>query len=171
MAERDLSPRVLVLFGASGDLALRMLFPALFELDCRGLTPSDFRVIGSGRHSPGSDEEFREKVGHALGEEGDDGDGSARGEFANRISFVTSDDDDFSDLSEAVSAAEEEIGAEGSRLVYLSVPPEAMPKMVDGLSSSGLLEGATLITEKPFGGDLESASELNRSLHEAIEES
>lgn len=49
------SNRVLVLFGATGDLAARKLFPGFFHLYREGLMPDDFRIIGSGRHSPGSD--------------------------------------------------------------------------------------------------------------------
>ena len=60
------SNRVLVLFGATGDLAARKLFPGFFHLYREGLMPDDFRIIGSGRHSPGSDDEFREHVRSAL---------------------------------------------------------------------------------------------------------
>ena len=56
-----LPPHVFVIFGATGDLARRKLFPGLFKLATSGMLPSEFAIIGSGRHSPGSDEEFAEK--------------------------------------------------------------------------------------------------------------
>jgi glucose-6-phosphate 1-dehydrogenase len=53
---------VLVLFGASGDLAARRLYPGFYRLYCEGMMPEEFRIIGSGRHSPGSDDDFREQL-------------------------------------------------------------------------------------------------------------
>src|ERR1700748_250999 len=58
--------RVLVIFGATGDLAKRKLFPGFFHLFREGLMPEDFRIIGSGRSSPGSDDDFRQHVNEAL---------------------------------------------------------------------------------------------------------
>lgn len=161
--------RVLVLFGATGDLAKRMLYPALLELFRRELMPTDFRIIGSGRHSPGSDEEFREQIREGMEDEAGEDDGSWK-DFVGRISFVVSADDDVSDLADAVHSAEEEIDAKGRRLVYLSLPPSAVAEMTGTLGSSGLLENASLVVEKPFGEDLASARELNGELHEQVEE-
>ena len=56
------SPHCFVLFGATGDLASRKLFPGLYRLAVAGRLPTDYAVIGSGRHSPGSDEEFRDRI-------------------------------------------------------------------------------------------------------------
>jgi glucose-6-phosphate 1-dehydrogenase len=145
-----------------------MLFPALQELFARGLMPSDFRVIGTGRHSPGSDEEFREQIRDALGDEA--ADAGEWDELARRISFVVSEDDDMADLADAVQAAEREIGADGGRLIYLSVPPATVAGIAGTLDACGLLEDAALVVEKPFGEDLESARALNRELHELLDE-
>jgi glucose-6-phosphate 1-dehydrogenase len=164
------SNRVLVLFGATGDLAKRKLFPGFFHLFREALMPEDFRIIGSGRHSPGSDDEFRQRVKQALEEHG-------RGEldehwddFARRISFVASSADDGQDLLEAITSAEREIDAEGERLVYLSVPPGAMRDMVGMLGETGIADNCSLVVEKPFGHDVESARELNAALHEVLDE-
>jgi glucose-6-phosphate 1-dehydrogenase len=164
------SNRVLVLFGATGDLARRKLFPGFFHLYREGLMPADFRIIGSGRHSPGTDEEFRERVNEALTEHG-------RGEldeqwhdFAAKLSFVVSSADDGHDLAQAVTEAEAQINAEGERLVYLSVPPGAMRDMVQMLGRAGIAENCSLVVEKPFGHDVASARELNAALHEVLEE-
>ncbi|MGH2893045.1 MAG: glucose-6-phosphate dehydrogenase, partial [Solirubrobacteraceae bacterium] len=129
-AFRRPSKRVLVLFGATGDLAKRKLFPGFFHLFREGLMPEDFRIIGSGRSSPGSDNVFRQSINEALQQYGraeldDRWDG-----FAARLSFVASSAEDGSELAQAVMDAEAEIGAEGERLVYLSVPPGAMQDMV-----------------------------------------
>jgi glucose-6-phosphate 1-dehydrogenase len=164
------SNRVLVLFGATGDLAARKLFPGFFHLFREGMMPEDFRIIGSGRHAPGSDDDFREHVRDALESHG-------RGEldehwedFAQRLRFVVSSADDGSDLAGAVRQAEEEIDAEGERLVYLSVPPGAYQDMVKMLGEEGIAEHCSLVVEKPFGHDVESARDLNAALHEVLEE-
>jgi glucose-6-phosphate 1-dehydrogenase len=168
--QRRPSNRVLVLFGATGDLAKRKLFPGFYHLYKAGLMPENFRIIGSGRHSPGSDDEFREHVHGALGEYGRmELDDSWR-EFAQRLSFVVSDADDGRALADAIKAAEDEIGAEGERLVYLSVPPRAMEAMVRMLGATGIAENASIVVEKPFGHDVESARALNAALHEVLDE-
>ncbi|MEV4420942.1 glucose-6-phosphate dehydrogenase [Patulibacter sp. NPDC049589] len=163
--------RVLVLFGATGDLAKRKLFPGFFHLMLEGLMPEDFRIIGSGRHSPGTDEEFRERIHAALDEFGrKELTDEAWSEFSKRLSFVVSSADDGTDLADAVKAAEEEIDAKGKRLVYLSVPPAAMRGMVGMLGETGIAKDAALVIEKPFGHDVESAKELNAALHETLAE-
>jgi glucose-6-phosphate 1-dehydrogenase len=164
------SNRVLVLFGATGDLAKRKLFPGFFRLYCEGLMPRDFRIIGSGRHSPGGDDDFRAIVQRALSDHGRCDLAESWREFASRLRFVTSSADDGSDLASAVTAAEQEVGAEGERLVYLSVPPAAMRGMVTMLGRSGIADHASLVVEKPFGHDLQSARELNATLHSVLDE-
>ncbi len=165
------SNRVLVLFGATGDLAKRKLFPGFYHLFKAGLMPEDFRIIGSGRHSSGSDEEFRELVHDALGEYGRmELDADSWQEFSGRLSFVVSSAEDGSDLAQAVSGAEREIDADGDRLIYLSVPPGAMESMVQMLGETGLAKGASLVVEKPFGHDVASARRLNAALHDVVPE-
>ncbi len=183
-APDDLAPHVLVLFGATGDLAGRKLFPGLYRLAAAGRMPTDFAVIGSGRHSPGTDEEFREQVRSWLGEALEDAgdlDEEVVGDLLARISFQTSDSDDGADLTAAVQEAEQRIagsdGADGAdslegvrRLLYLSVPPAAMEPMIGMLGREGLTERARLVVEKPFGQDLESSRSLDAALKEVVEE-
>jgi glucose-6-phosphate 1-dehydrogenase len=164
------SNRALVVFGATGDLAARKLFPGFFHLFREGMMPEDFRIIGSGRHSPGSDDDFRERIGQAIEHHG-------RGElderfdaFAAKLSFVASTAQDGRNLAAAVRSAEREIDAEGDRLVYLSVPPGAMREMVGMLGQIGIADRCSLVIEKPFGHDLASARELNAALHEVLDE-
>ncbi len=165
-------PQVFVLFGATGDLAARKLFPGLYRLGREGLMPEDFRIIGSGRHSPGTDDEFRDHVREAIGEhgDGDELDASTLDDFVGRISFTVSSADDGKDLVAAVEQAEKDLGERARRLVYLSVPPGAMQDMIGMLGESGIADGARLIVEKPFGRDLESAKELNATLHQVVDE-
>ncbi|MBA2349808.1 MAG: glucose-6-phosphate dehydrogenase [Solirubrobacterales bacterium] len=171
MAETRPEPHVIVLFGARGDLAARKLFPGLFRLAGVGLMPEEFRIIGSGRHEPESHEAFLQQVREALEEHGpDDLDEKAWKAFAATLSFVSSSADGASDLEEAVRAAEDELGGDVERLLYLSVPPAAMEPMVAQIGESGLAERARLVLEKPFGHDRESARALNAALHEVVEE-
>jgi glucose-6-phosphate 1-dehydrogenase len=161
------SDRVLVLFGATGDLAGRKLLPGLFHLYRLGLMPDEFRIIGSGRHQP---DDFVAHVEQALRTHGRmELDGHWR-EFAKRLQFVSSTADDGTELAKAVQAAEQEIGATGERLVYMAVPPNAMDGMVTMLGRTGLAEHCSVVVEKPFGHDLASAKELNATLHKAFDE-
>jgi glucose-6-phosphate 1-dehydrogenase len=164
------SNRVLVLFGATGDLAARKLFPGFFRLFSEGMMPADFRIIGSGRRSPGSDDEFRAHVRDALIRQGRCRLDGRWDEFAARLSFVASSADDGTELAAAVRDAERDIDAEGERLVYLSVPPDATRQMVRMLGDTGLAERCSLVVEKPFGHDVASARELNACLHEVLDE-
>ena len=163
------SNRVLVLFGATGDLAARKLLPGLFRLHRLGLMPEDYRIIGSGRHAP---DDFRAIVRTALEQHAPDDEppDPTWDDFAERLSFVASSAEDGSDLARAVEAAEGEVEAEGERLIYLSVPPSAMAKMVEMLGATGLSERASLVVEKPFGHDVASARALNATLHEHLPE-
>ena len=139
------SNRVLVLFGATGDLAARKLYPGFFRLFQEGMMPDDFRIIGSGRHSPGSDHEFREQIRQAHQRHGrGEPDEELWAAFAAKLSFVVSSAGDGQRLSAAVTAAEQEIDANGPRLVYLSVPPVAMRDMVKMLGSTGSPSAARL---------------------------
>jgi glucose-6-phosphate 1-dehydrogenase len=134
------------------------------------MMPEDFRIIGSGRHSPGSDDEFRDTIHAALERHGRLELDERWDEFAAKLSFVVSSADDGQDLASAVSKAEEEIGAEGQRLVYLSVPPTATKDMAQMLGATGIADNCALVVEKPFGHDLASARELNAALHEVLDE-
>lgn len=170
MSSADLPPCVFLLFGASGDLAARKLFPGLYRLAAAGRLPEDYAVIGSGRHSPGSDDDFRDGVLDGLRESVDDLDDDVARDLLERVSFQTSDADDGADLAARVREVEERLGDDVRRLVYLSVPPTAMSGMVGMLGREGLAERARLVIEKPFGLDLASFEELDRDVHEVFDE-
>ncbi|MFJ9624853.1 glucose-6-phosphate dehydrogenase [Streptomyces sp. NPDC101181] len=154
-------PVLLVLFGATGDLAGRMIFPALLELRRRGLLPADFAVIGSGRHAPASQEDFRGQVRDALT---GDGDPSSLARFTERVEFAQATAEDGTELAAAVRSRREELGADCRTFVYFSVPPEHLGDMVRMTDREGIADGATLMVEKPLGVDVPSARGLNALL-------
>ncbi|MRK00667.1 MULTISPECIES: glucose-6-phosphate dehydrogenase [Aeromicrobium] len=164
------SPHVFVIFGATGDLARRKLFPGLYRLAAASRLPDDYAIIGSGRHSPGSDEEFRDKIRESLTEFVDDLDDSIADDVLGRLTFCVSDADDGADLAEAVDSALDDLGEGAEKLIYLSVPPTAMEPMIGMLGREGVADDARLVIEKPFGTDLSSSRELDATLKDVVSE-
>ena len=163
-----LAPHVILIFGATGDLAHRKLLPGLLRLFQAGLMP-EFRIVGISIEEI-DDAEFRDIAGgacrqfarHAFGE--DDWE-----EFSARLSYVSHADAE-ARLSDVVASASEEIGP-GTRLLhYLAVPPSAAADVIGLLSTCELIEHARVIMEKPFGTDLASARRLNETIHEVLRE-
>ncbi|MDT5069112.1 MAG: glucose-6-phosphate 1-dehydrogenase [Mycobacterium sp.] len=163
-------PHVFVLFGATGDLAKRKLFPALYRLAAASRLPQDYAIIGSGRHSPGSDDEFRAKVRSELEEFVDDPDTKVVEDLLGRLSFQTSDGDDGKDLAAAVHEARTRLGEDSRTLIYLSIPPKATQAMIGMLGREDMTDDARVVVEKPFGTDLESSRELDAALKDVISE-
>src|SRR6516162_2274296 len=164
---------VIVLFGATGDLARRKLLSGLFHLHAAGLLPKDYRIIGSARESSAmTDEQFRAHARQAAATFGitKPTDPSWRS-FAERLSFGAAEPDDTTALVEAVQRAEKEIGGPVRRLYHLAVPPAAFTSVVGLLGATGLAKDARVIIEKPFGTDLDSARALNRAVHAVFDES
>jgi glucose-6-phosphate 1-dehydrogenase len=161
---------VLVLFGATGDLARRKLLPGLFHLGEAGLLPERYRIVCVSRAGL-SDDEFRAFAHRAVDEFGRrPAAGDAWREFSQLLSYVDSESGP-DGLVEKVARAEDEVGAEPSRLHYLSVPPAACAGIVRTLGASGLAERSRVILEKPFGTDLPSARGLNETIHAVFDES
>jgi glucose-6-phosphate 1-dehydrogenase len=155
---------VIVLFGATGDLARRKLLPGLFRLAQAGLLPSRYRIVATSRTDL-TDDGFRAFARDAVTEFGGAPSDDAWSGFAANVSFSTQDD-----LVDAVAHAESELGGQARRLFYLSVPPIAFGGIVEMLGTTGLSEHARVILEKPFGTDLPSAQALNATVHAAFEE-
>ena len=153
-------PVVLVLFGARGDLARRMLFPSLYRLAAAGRLPEDYRIIGSGRSSPDSLEELRESVRDGLSESVKDFEPAVADTLLERLSFQSATGEDGHELASAVRRARDELGEPTQTLIYLSVPPTAMQPMIEMLGREGLADDARIIVEKPFGTDLDSSRRL-----------
>jgi glucose-6-phosphate 1-dehydrogenase len=163
---------VIVIAGATGDLAKRKLIPGLYHLDQAGLLPEQYRIIGSAPGSEAmSDEDFRTHARDAVDEFGNkDAKGPAWDAFEARVSFAAADSDDPSPLVKAVDEAETQLGENVRRLFHLAIPPVAFPSMVTMLGDAGLSKDARVIIEKPFGTDLESAKALNATVHEVFDE-
>jgi glucose-6-phosphate 1-dehydrogenase len=168
-ASRIPENQVIVLFGATGDLAKRKLLPGMFHLAQVGLMPKRFRIIGVARHDVDV-EEFRNFARLAIEASGrEDLSPATWDPFAESLRFVGVADG-FEELGQAVSAARQELGGEAGFLYYLSLPPSATPPTVEALGAAGLGKGARVIIEKPFGTDLASARGLNGLLHSVFEE-
>ena len=165
----------MVIFGIRGDLAKRLLVPALYNLRTSHLLDDGFKVLGVD-HSEGDDQKVRQDLGDFLREQASSK-GSEMGEakidegcwswLADRISYHRADFDDdgaYPKIAERVKA----LGA-GNTLFYLATAPRFFAGVVERLGKAGLLsesEGAfrRVVVEKPFGEDLKSARELNRRL-------
>jgi glucose-6-phosphate 1-dehydrogenase len=163
-----LDPHVIVLFGATGDLARRKLLPAGLHLSQAGLIP-EFRIVGVSLEELG-DAGFRELAKRALEEFAHHPFRPEELEkFASRLTYVSSGAGPGA-LSDAVARAERELGGEPRRLYHLSVPPSAASDVIREIGEAGLAERARVIMEKPFGTDLESARALNQEVHEVFDE-
>jgi len=160
---------VIVLFGATGDLARRRLLPGLFRLADAGLMPERYRIVGTSR-APLDSEGFREFAREALREFGPSVHNGTWDAFARTLSYSDADEEAPA-LAAAVDRAERELGGEPRRLHYLSVPPAASAGIVQTLRRTGLVDRARMIMEKPFGTDLGSARSLNETVHAVFDES
>jgi glucose-6-phosphate 1-dehydrogenase len=164
----QLEPHVILLFGATGDLAARKLLPGLLHLSMTGMMP-DYRIVGSST-STLSDEDFRHLARHAVDQFSTDKISLLQwANFEKRLTFCSTSAGPEA-LAEAVAAAENEIGGEPRRLHYLSVPPAADRSIIQLLSDAKLVERSRVVMEKPFGTDLASAVALNDMLHQVFDE-
>jgi glucose-6-phosphate 1-dehydrogenase len=161
-------PQVVVLIGATGDLARRKLLPGLFHLIAEGFIP-DCRIIGMSLDEMDG-EGFRTFARAALDEFGtrpiNDAEWNA---FASVLDYLPIGAGP-EKLREVVLAAEQSLGTESRRLHYLSVPPNAALSSARMLGAAGLVENSRVVMEKPFGTDLASAVDLNAKLHEIFAE-
>jgi glucose-6-phosphate 1-dehydrogenase len=161
--------QVIVLFGATGDLAKRKLLPGMYHLMRVGLMPERFRIIGAARKAL-DEEEFRQLARDSVRRSGRKaGDREAWGRFSDSLRFA-SVGEGFEQLGKEVAAAREELTEDAETLIYLSLPPKAMEATVDEVGKLRLGDGARVITEKPFGTDLDSARKLNERLHSVFAE-
>ena len=167
-------PVAMVIFGASGDLAARKIFPALARLAERGALDNGFVVIGAAR-TAWSDEEFREHVLEATPMGGD-----KWRAYVRRFHYVSGEygsPDTFAALKAMLDVADREDGTGGNRLYYLATIPAVFGLVAKALADHGCSgpgqDGtfARLVVEKPFGRDLASAIELDEQVHAAFDES
>ena len=177
--ERMPEPNTVVIFGASGDLTKRKLVPALYNLELEGLLPNGFAVIGFARR-PIPDEEFRQQMLEGIN-------AFSRNRptkpevwqtFSQKIHYCPGNFDDpeaYRGLAQALNQMDQEHGTGGNRLFYLATSPEYFPVIIKQLGEAGLNQSPTggwvrLIIEKPFGRDLATARELNRTVRSVFHE-
>lgn len=176
-------PCTLVLFGASGDLAQRMVMPAIVRLMQRGLLSPACRVIGYAR-SPMTDEEFRARMRTAVLREAGADDEASWTAFAPRVSYIAAEyaGDDvrgYAELARRLTAFDRDGGAGARRLFYLATPPGLIAPIMTRLTEARLAghayqpdDGgwARLVIEKPFGHDAASARALNAEVARGFDE-
>ncbi len=161
------NPHVIVLFGATGDLARRKLLPGLLHLSRAGLLPECI-VVGTALDDIDT-EGFRHIARNACDQFAGEVTLSQWAEFEGKLRFVPQSAGP-SGLAAMVAEAEATLGPDTRRLHYLSVPPSAARPVVHMLADARLVERARVIMEKPFAHDLASARALNAVLHEAFRE-
>jgi glucose-6-phosphate 1-dehydrogenase len=155
----------LVLFGATGDLARKKLFPALYRLAAAGRLGVPVVGVAS---SDWDNARLRAYAVKAAEGAEDRVDGTALKELAGSLAMVSGD---YRDPATFAALARRLAEVRAARPVYyLAIPPGLFPVVVQGLSRAGLGQGARVVVEKPFGRDLASARELNRVLHEVFPE-
>lgn len=159
---------VFLLFGATGDLARRMLWPSLYHLFCDGLLPEGMRLVGTSR-SALTPEAFRAQVREAIATfmSKELKDAGREDAFLARISYMSIDVGD----PAAFCALADHIGADSDLTVYLSTSPSLYTSICAGLAGAGLAhDQARLVMEKPIGHDLASSQAISAAVSAAFPE-
>jgi glucose-6-phosphate 1-dehydrogenase len=166
MSSKPQASDALVFFGATGDLAYKKIFPALYAMTKRGHL--GIPVIGVSS-SPWSVDDLRKRAHDSIEEHGggvDDKD--AFETLSQSMRYVDGDYRDANTFN-AISSTLHDVKSKRPAH-YLAIPPSLFPTVVEGLGKSGCDKNARVIVEKPFGRDLASAQELNRVLHSVFPE-
>ena len=153
----------LVLFGATGDLAKKKLFPALYDLE--ELDELDVKIFGVAS-SKWTQEVFRENVETAIRARKPDADEKVLGKLLNEMQLLVGDYEDpetFVKLAELIKDFKLPV-------IYLAIAPEHFAKITQGLASVGITKKARVVVEKPFGRDLQSAIKLDSELKQVLPE-
>ncbi|AZO27029.1 MULTISPECIES: glucose-6-phosphate dehydrogenase [Mesorhizobium] len=153
----------LVLFGATGDLAHKKIFPALYHMVAKGTLAEPVIGVAFEPWDPGKlVDRARDGIVNALGKVDD----KVFAKLASLLRYVSGDYRDSATFEKLKTA----LGAAQRPLHYMAVPPTMFETVVQGLEQSGTARGARLMVEKPFGHDLQSARWLNRVLHLVFDE-
>ena len=153
----------LVLFGATGDLAKKKLFPALYDLE--ELNELDVKIFGVAS-SKWTQDVFRENVEKAIRVRKPDADEKVLGKLLNEMQLLVGDYEDpetFVKLAELIKHFELPV-------IYLAIAPEHFAKITQGLAKVGITKKARVVVEKPFGRDLQSAIQLDSELKQVLPE-
>lgn len=167
-------PVVMILFGGSGDLAHRKLYPALFNLYHKGLIQDHFAVIGTARR-PWSHEYLREQVQEAVYETHDDVNHREVEEFSSHFYYQSHDVTDvehYIALKKLATELDDKYEAQGNRIFYMAMAPRFFGTIATHINDQELVGDGfnRLVIEKPFGHDVASAEKLNQEIAESFEE-
>ncbi len=175
----ELSPCTLVIFGATGDLTHRKLFPALYNLAIDGLLPTHFSTIGVARREL-SDSDFRSDIAGSIKKfsRRKNVEPSIWNDLEKHTYYVECPFDSpehYLDLKKKIEELEAQSGMHGNRMFYLATSPDYFEVISKNLASVGLLDQddrqkSRVVVEKPFGHDLDSARELNSALLKCMKE-
>jgi glucose-6-phosphate 1-dehydrogenase len=167
----DPKPTVFVLFGATGDLAGRMVLPAFYQLANEGLMPEQWRLVGNGRGDV-AHEDFRASVQRALTDSGVKAEGKEWDSFAQRLFFAGGgfSTDSPGSLLDVIGQARKALGNDAQLIHYLAVPPSAFVELTKALGQHGLAEGARVVYEKPFGTSKDDFRQLDKVVHSVLDE-
>jgi glucose-6-phosphate 1-dehydrogenase len=175
---RTAEPCVMVIFGATGDLTKRKLFPALYNLAKEGHMPRNFAIVGVGRQEMRS-EEFRDQMVANLREYGTSEDEELLKWFCERTHYTGGDFNDdkklFGDLKALLTEVCEKNEIPANFFYYMAIPPDLFANVTQKIVKNGLGKEENgnwrrFIYEKPFGHDLESAKKLNTDLLKLLKE-
>ncbi len=172
-ASAPLPPVALVLFGATGDLAAKMVLPAIAALAATGELPEQWRLIGNGRGQV-SDEEFRDHLRDVL-QPGDDGaviDAEAFDQLAASVRFAGDgfSSEDPGQLPGVLGQALDELGEDAQVIHFLALPPTTFVPYTEALRDHGLADGARVIYEKPYGESKKNFEELDELVGSVFDE-
>ena len=157
----------LIIFGATGDLSARKLFPALFQLDAAGLLPDDLRIIAVGRQEQATEAFHNELLARMSSAKRQSISDTAWQQFAQRLTYMSAD---FSAPS-AFSGLQAELSESRTSLFYLATPPSLFATICEQLSADGCLAGSCrIVLEKPIGESLDTSREVNETLAQFFDE-
>ncbi|WP_375475278.1 glucose-6-phosphate dehydrogenase (NADP(+)) [uncultured Jatrophihabitans sp.] len=164
-------PTVFVLFGATGDLAKRMVLPAFFKLAVEDLLPEKWLLVGNGRGDV-SHLDFQGHVHDVLAEFGPKPEDGPWEEFKKRLRFAGGgfEKADPGSLLDVLEESREEVGEDAQLVHYLAVPPSAFARITEGLGEHDLAKGARVVYEKPFGTSAKNFRELDEMVHKVLDE-
>ncbi|UDG83233.1 glucose-6-phosphate dehydrogenase [Candidatus Vallotia lariciata] len=157
-----------VLFGGTGDLAMRKILPGLYQAHRGGLLPAAGRIIAVARGFGNREAYLQWMHTHVRNHIKPDGDDPLWNDFLNRILFVRVDlgqPEDYALLRDAISQLS------GIRVFYLATRPSLFVPICRALSIIGLSDGARIVLEKPLGYDLQSSKAINNAVGEIFVES
>jgi glucose-6-phosphate 1-dehydrogenase len=166
------SPTVFVLFGATGDLAKRMVLPAFYTLFQKGLLPPIWKLVGNGRGDV-AHEDFRTHVRGVLEEFGPKPEPKQWDDFAEHVFFAGGgfNSEDPGSLLDVIHHAKQACGPTEVQFIhYLAVPPVAFEETAKALGEHGLTDGARVVFEKPYGTSLESFRQLDQTVLSVLKE-